>query len=89
MQTHPVQVHSPFLHYFESEPIFGRPSEGEFRMQKQRLSSRLSGDFRVGPVAKMPWSQCRGPGFSPWLGTRSHMLQRRVHMLQIRPGAAK
>ena len=27
-----------------------------------------SGDFPSGPVAKTPSSQCRGLGFSPWLG---------------------
>ena len=27
-----------------------------------------SGDFSGGPVAKTPSSQCRGLGFSPWLG---------------------
>ena len=25
-------------------------------------------DFPGGPVAKTPCSQCRGPGFNPWLG---------------------
>ena len=25
-------------------------------------------DFPGGPVAKMPCSQCRGPGFNPWSG---------------------
>ena len=25
-------------------------------------------DFPGGPVAKTPCSQCRGPGFDPWLG---------------------
>ena len=32
-------------------------------------------DFLGGPVAKTLHSQCRGPEFNPWLGTRSHMLQ--------------
>ena len=31
-------------------------------------------DFPGGPVAKIPCSQYRWPGFDPWLGTRSHML---------------
>ena len=25
-------------------------------------------DFAGGPVAKIPYSQCRGPGFDPWSG---------------------
>ena len=25
-------------------------------------------DFPGGPVAKIPCSQCRGPGFNPWMG---------------------
>ena len=32
-------------------------------------------DFPAGPVAKTPGSQCRGPRFDLWSGTRSHMLQ--------------
>ena len=32
-------------------------------------------DFPGGPVAKTPSSQCKGPRFDPWSGTRSHMLQ--------------
>ena len=28
----------------------------------------LSRDFPGGPVVKTPHSQCRGDGFSPWLG---------------------
>ena len=39
-------------------------------------------DFPGGLVAKTPPSQCRGLGFIPAQGTRSHMLQ-------LRPGAAK
>ena len=31
-----------------------------------------------GPLAKTPSSQCRGPGFHPWSGTRSHMLQLKI-----------
>ena len=26
------------------------------------------GNLPAGPVAKMPHSQCRGPGFDPWVG---------------------
>ena len=31
------------------------------------------GDFPCGPVVKTLCSQCRGPGFSPLLGNRSHI----------------
>ena len=40
-------------------------------------------DIPGGPVAKTSCSQCRGPGLIPGQGTRSHMLQVRVHMLQL------
>ena len=32
-------------------------------------------DFPGDPMAKTLSSQCRGPGFNPWSGTRSHMPQ--------------
>ena len=32
------------------------------------LKFTQSCDFPGGPVAKIPCSQCRGPGFNPWLG---------------------
>ena len=35
-------------------------------------------DFPGGPVAKTPCSQCRGPGFEPCSGTRSHILQPKI-----------
>ena len=38
----------------------------------------LLGDFPGGPVAKAPCSQCRGPGFDLWSGTRSHMPQLKI-----------
>ena len=37
-------------------------------------------DFPGGLVAKTPCSQCKGPGFDPWFGTRSHLPQLRVYM---------
>ena len=37
-----------------------------------------------GPVAKTRCSQCRRPGSILEQGTRSHMLQLRVHMLQLK-----
>ena len=56
-------------------------------------------DFPGGPVAKTPCFQSRGPGSIPGQGTRSHMLELRVHMpqlkiphatwKQLRPEAAK
>ena len=58
--------------------------------------------FPGGPVAKTLHSQCRGPGFDPWWGTRSlkrlHAASkdpacpnegRRSHLPQLRPDAAK
>ena len=44
-------------------------------------------DCAGGPVARTPCSQCRGP--IPGQGMRSHMLQLRVHVPQLRPGASK
>ena len=32
------------------------------------LRKKVTGDFPGGPGAKTPCSQCRGPGFDPWLG---------------------
>ena len=40
-------------------------------------------DFAGGSLAKTPHSQCRGPGLNPGQGTRSHMLQQIVCMLQL------
>ena len=37
--------------------------------------SRPYRDAPSGPVAGTPHAQCRGPGFNPWSGTGSHMLQ--------------
>ena len=39
-------------------------------------------DFPSGPVVRSLHSPCRGPGFNPWSGARSHMLR-------VRLGAAK
>ena len=42
-------------------------------------------DFLGGPVAKTPSSQCREPGFDPWLGNlHPFMLQLRIHMLKLK-----
>ena len=35
-------------------------------------------DCPGGPVTETPHSQCRGPRFDPWLGTRSHMPQLKI-----------
>ena len=39
-------------------------------------------DFPGGPVAKTSYYQCRCPGLIPGWGTRSHLLQLRLHMHQ-------
>ena len=44
-------------------------------------------DFPGGPVVKTPPSQCRGPGFDPGQGTRSHMPRLRVRMPQLKDSA--
>ena len=55
----------------------------------QRLRITTWGDFSGGPVAKTPPSQLRGPGSIPGQETRSHMLQLRVRMPQLKiPHAA-
>ena len=46
--------------------------------------SRPNPGLPGGPVAKNPCCQCRGPGFDPWLGARSHLLQLRVRMPQLK-----
>lgn len=37
-----------------------------------------------GSTPKTLCSQCGGPGFNPWSGTRSHLLQLRVHQPQLK-----
>ena len=54
------------------------------RMLRLRIKHR---GFRGGPVAKTP--SAGDLGSIPVQGTRSHMLQLRVRMPQLRPGAAK
>ena len=41
-------------------------------------------DLPGGPVVKTPSSQCRGLGLKPAQGTRSHVLQLRVRMSQLK-----
>ena len=41
-------------------------------------------DFRGGPVAKLHSPNAGGLGLIPGQGTRSHMLQLRVHMPQLK-----
>ena len=41
-------------------------------------------DFIADPGAKIPCSKRRGPGSIPGWGTRSHMLQIRVHRPQLK-----
>ena len=52
--------------------------------KKNELKRELPGDFPGGPVAKTQHSQCRGPGLIPSQGTRSHMPQLRVCVLQLK-----
>ena len=35
--------------------------------KKDHCQGAVDGDIPGGPVAKTPHSQCRGPGFEPWL----------------------
>lgn len=41
-------------------------------------------DFPGDPVAKTTCARCRRPRFDPWLGTRSHTMQLRVCMPQLK-----
>ena len=41
-------------------------------------------DFLGGPMTKTPHSQCREPRFDPGSGSKSHMLQLRVLMPQLK-----
>ena len=50
--------------------------------QIQAFLGNKSRDSPRGPVAKTPCPQCRGPGFNPGQGARSHMPQ-------LRPSVAK
>ena len=47
-------------------------------------SGRESGDFPGGAVAETLHLQCGGLGSVPGQGTRAHMPQLRVHMLQLK-----
>ena len=49
-----------------------------------KLSIVCSWDFPGGPVTMIPGSSVEDPGLTPSQGTRSHMLQLRVHMLQLK-----
>ena len=55
------------------------------------LSTRkMNRDFPGDPVTQDSYAaNTRGPGLILGWGTRSHMLQLRVLMMQLRPGAAK
>ena len=50
-------------------------------------ASRL--DFPGGPVAKTLCPDAENPGWIPGQGTRSHMPQKKAHLLQLRPGSVK
>ena len=49
----------------------------------------LSGDFPSGSAAQILCSQGRGLSLIPGWGTRSHMPQVRIHVLQSRPNTVK
>ena len=51
---------------------------------QKRPSERQGRSFPGGPVAKTLHSQCRSPGSMTSQRTRSHMLQLRVCMLQLK-----
>ena len=48
-------------------PEIGVSHVGSTAAGKEVVSSAM-GDFPGSPVAKTPWSQCRGPRFDPWSG---------------------
>ena len=50
------------------------------RLIRYNTQEAMDRDFPGGPVAETICSQCRGPGFDPWSGTRSHMPQLRTCM---------
>ena len=47
---------------------FSRPSAVLSQGQRPIIKTTDSWDFPGGPAAKTLCSQCRGPGFNPWLG---------------------
>lgn len=54
------------------------------------LSKKLNSlDFLGGPAVKNLSCSAGDTSLIPGQGPRSHMPQQRVHMLQLRPGAAK
>ena len=42
--------------------------DGLTRVGRSRHFQKMQRDFPRGPVAQTLQSQCRGPGFNPWLG---------------------
>ena len=75
----------------------GLQTTGEYEMEEQ--PKWLQRDFPGGPVAETPHSQCRGPGFDPWLGNEiphaarrdptDHSEDWRARVPQLRPSPAK
>ena len=53
-------------------------------LEARSPESRCWGDFSGGPVAKILYSNVEAPGLIPGQGTRSHMLQLRVHMVLLK-----
>ena len=55
--------------FIRGESVWGsRQTLWEVFSKVEAYQKRTNRNFPRGPVAKTPWSQCRGLGFSPWLG---------------------
>ena len=61
----------------------------DVHMVKPPFKESLKWDFCGGPMGKTVAPNARVLGPFPGQGTRSHMPQRTVHMLQLRPNSAK
>ena len=59
------------------------------RLSSRVLESSTGGDFLGSPVAETPCCNAGVQGLIPARGTRSYMLQLRVHMAQLRPSTNK
>ena len=61
-----LRLHAPNAGGPGSMP--GRGTRAHMAQLKILHNNVQTEDFPGGPVAKTPCSQCRGPGFDPWLG---------------------
>lgn len=66
---------------FMTEP--GLASDLLTRSQEFLAKGEKNRHFPGGPVATILSSQCTGPRFDPWSGTRFHTLPPRVHVPQL------